>query len=782
MPATSLMQRWPWLVWLAVVVWAAAQISRTAVVTDVTSLLPGPANAEQRLLANQLRDGVSTRILIVGMQLPPLPAGAADAKPSSEQTDALTAASGRLREALAAQKAFAWASNGDIANHQADRDRLFDARYLLGSAITQATFSKAGLATAFKHLEEELASVRGILVRPIATSDPTLETMRLLDHATGQFGNGSSDGPWLSADGRAALFLMETTARGQDTDGRRAAIDAARASAEDALAGWPKNLAKPSVTFAGAGYFSLRSHDAIGRDAERLTLAAVALVALLLWWALRSGGFLGLAVVPVASGALAGFAAVGVVYGSIHGITLAFGVTLIGEAIDYAIYTFVQRDQEGRHAPRFWGQLLLAVLTSLIGFAAMFLSGFQGLQQLALFSIVGLIVAAACTRWLLPALLPLPAQGARGSAFAWLPTLTERMRNVRWPLAVATLAVFALLAHRNDHMWRDNLDSLSAASIADTARDSRYRADIGVPDLRTMLAVRGATLDQAIERTEVATNLLDMLVRDGALRGYASPSALVPSVAAQQRRQAMLPTPRVLREHIREAVTGGNLQAAAFEPFVAAVERARTRSPITPDYYQQTLIGHWLDAQIVAGADGVTVLIPLQGAAPTLALKTGLPGVTLIDLEQDAARMVASYREQALHTALIGALGIVLVLALQIRRWRAVASIVATLFTTVTVTAGVMLQVTGGLTVFNLVALLLVAGVASNYTLFFSTLSDVPAERERASRSVLLAGASTFIGFSVLAFSSAPVLCAIGLTVAIGAAVGLFASMVFAPR
>ena len=91
-------------------------------------------------------------------------------------------------------------------------------------------------------------------------------------------------------------------------------------------------------------------------------------------------------------------------------------------------------------------------------------------------------------------------------------------------------------------------------------------------------------------------------------------------------------------------------------------------------------------------------------------------------------------------------------------------------------------MVEGSLTIFNLVALLLVVGVSSNYTLFFSTLSAVPQERQRAGLSVLLAAASTFSAFAILAWSSSPVLALIGKTVSVGAAVGLVASMVFAPR
>jgi HME family heavy-metal exporter len=81
--------------------------------------------------------------------------------------------------------------------------------------------------------------------------------------------------------------------------------------------------------------------------------------------------------------------------------------------------------------------------------------------------------------------------------------------------------------------------------------------------------------------------------------------------------------------------------------------------------------------------------------------------------------------------------------------------------------------------VLALVSLLLVVGVVSNYTLFFSTLPGEPGARQRASLSVLLAASSTFFAFATLAFSSTPVLGMIGQTVAIGAAAGLVVSMVF---
>ena len=46
------------------------------------------------------------------------------------------------------------------------------------------------------------------------------------------------------------------------------------------------------------------------------------------------------------------------------------------------------------------------MLTSICGFSAMLLSSFTGFAQLGLFTIIGLIVALAVTRWVLPVLLP----------------------------------------------------------------------------------------------------------------------------------------------------------------------------------------------------------------------------------------------------------------------------------------------------------------------------------------------------------------------------------------
>src|SRR4029079_4324802 len=144
-------------------------------------------------------------------------------------------------------------------------------------------------------------------------------------------------------------------------------------------------------------------------DALYFSVIATSLVAALLLLLYRSLRVLLLGLLPVASGALAGSGADSLGCGSVHGITLGFGATLIGEGVDYAIYLFTQiapGTTPEKTLDRIWPTLRLGVLTSICGFSAMLLSSFPGLAQLGLFSIAGLIVAVAVTRYVLPILLP----------------------------------------------------------------------------------------------------------------------------------------------------------------------------------------------------------------------------------------------------------------------------------------------------------------------------------------------------------------------------------------
>jgi hypothetical protein len=90
--------------------------------------------------------------------------------------------------------------------------------------------------------------------------------------------------------------------------------------------------------------FAVASRATIQREVLRLSLLSAAIIVTLLLVIYRSLTALALGLLPVVSGALAAIAAVSLGFGEVHGLTLGFGTTLIGEAVDYSIYLFIQSE------------------------------------------------------------------------------------------------------------------------------------------------------------------------------------------------------------------------------------------------------------------------------------------------------------------------------------------------------------------------------------------------------------------------------------------------------
>jgi predicted exporter len=272
--------------------------------------------------------------------------------------------------------------------------------------------------------------------------DPTGELLRLLELWQPETGPQKREGVWFDARGERALLIARTRAAGFDIDGQERALQrlhALFAQAREAQgATEAQGAAEMRLLVSGPGVFAVASRAAIKRDVSRISLLAVAAVSALLLATYRSLRLLALTLLPVITGVTAGVAAVSLAFGSVHGLTLGFGATLLGEGVDYAIYLFGSAAPGSPSASaggRLWRTLRLGVVTSVCGFGVLMLSDFPGLAQLGLFSISGLLVAFAVTRLVLPELSPAgyetrPLAGAGRRLLA----LVRALPSLRLPL------------------------------------------------------------------------------------------------------------------------------------------------------------------------------------------------------------------------------------------------------------------------------------------------------------------------------------------------------------
>jgi predicted exporter len=777
-------------VWIVLAALAALIAARARYTADLSAFLPNAPTHAQQFLVQQLRDGFVSRLILVDIE---------GADPSARAGLSRTLAA-RLR----ADPAFRSVMNGEATGLERDREFVFEHRYLLSERITPARFTVEGLEEAIGEGIDLLSSPMGLLAKDLFARDPTGETLQVI----GQLGQASAaprvvEGVWASRAGQRALLVAETRAAGSDSDGQERAIVAIRRAFAEAQRGVA--VAPTLLRLTGPGVFAVEARATIEREAVRLSILSSALIATFLLLIYRSLPALLLGLLPVISGALAGVAAVALGFGVVHGVTLGFGVTLIGEAVDYSVYLFIQ----ARHGPAaaadragwtatLWPTIRLGMFTSICGFASLLPSAFPGLAQLGVYSIAGLVTAGLVTRFVLPQLLPanlaIGTAVPLGRALAHARGPLQAARGVLW--LVPVLAAVVLYAQR-DRLWNHELSALSPVPIAEQNLDGELRADLGAPDVRALIVLVGQDQQAVLRAAEALQDALDTLVAQGALAGYQSPSRYLPSLATQEARRASLPPRGELAARLARAVASLPVRAERLQPFVDEIAAARAAPLIRRPDIEATSFAAGVDALLVRHGERWQALVPLQAprtgprayAIDVEAVARAIRGVAtpgveanVLDFKHESDTLYAGYLSEARRLSLFGFAAIVVLLFVSLRSASRVMQVIGPLVLAVLVVMTGFAVGGRELTILHLIGLLLVIAVGSNYALFFDRESpgDDPDAAARMLASLLIANLTTVIAFGALAFSTVPVLAALGSTVAPGTLLALLFSAALA--
>lgn len=758
--------RFATLFWLLAIAVCVVIVTRSSLRTDMGAFLPRANSDAQSALTDQATNGAASHLILLGLTGAPAPV--------------LAALSEGLAARLRQRNEFIDVANGDDASFAGVRDFVWRNRYLLSADVTADRFTVDGLHAALENDLFLLGSDMGGMVQDSLSSDPTGEILSLMGKLQTGGGPRTLAGVWVSADGRQALLLVHSVAAGFDVDGQQqdlatisAAFDAARAAVPEA--------ADTRLVETGPGVFAVRIRNTTKGDVTRLSMLATAGAAGLLLFAYRSPLVLLLGLLPVASGALAAVAAVALRFGFVHGVTLGFGVTLIGESVDYAIYLFTQTAPGERAEDtlvRIWPTLRLGAATSVVGFSAMLFSSFTGFAQLGLFSITGLVAAAGVTRFVLPHLVP-HGFFAPGSGVMARPLLAVQARR-GWLRALVVVAVLAggaaLLLHQGE-LWDSNLADLSPVPAADQAADQALRHDMGVPDERYFVVFRANGEQAALEESESLFVILQGLRARGALGSFDMPSSILPSAKVQRQRQAAIPDDVTLRGRFAQAVAGMPFRADAFAPFFPDAARART-GPVLTESSLPPALALRLSSMLMQGNGGWTVTAPLRGVSDPSAIAAAIaaaqPGAQFVDLNQESVALLRIFQRDATRLAVIGSVAILAVLLVGLRSPARVLAVAAPLAAAVIVTAALLTLGGEKLSIFMVVGFLLIVAVGSNYCLFLERRERDAGMRERAAASVVLANSCTVAAYGLMSLSRIPVLHDIGMTVAIGTFLSLY--------
>jgi predicted exporter len=731
---------------------------------DITDFLPVGQTDAARLMMRQLRSGAATSLILVGIE------GAPPAE--------LARISHALADTIEHSGQFSFVGNGEHAIDGPDERFLYAHRYLLSPVTTAAAFSASALSVDLKKLLELFESSAAPLAEKYGLADPPGAFLELAKIWIGGSQVRTMGGVWFAPDRDRALLVARIGAAGLDLTTQDAADAAIRVGFAAAHPGAVRLLVSGPAVFAREAAHGIRD------DVRLLSIASTLLVAGLLFWRFRSGWVIAAVAVPIALSIAAAALAVQLVFGFVHGITLGFGMTMLGISVDYPVLLIGHRKQAEAASGtlrRIGFSFNMAVTTAVLGLTGMLFSGFPGISQLGLFSVVGLIVAAAATRFVMPRLIV-----AADLAPVWAgdPAALLRVEKLRdWRLlgAIPVAAAVVFLAVHPPTLERD-LANLSPVPQQARDLDAELRKEIGAPDVGQVGVVRGDTEEDVLRREEQAIPAIEAMTRDGAVAGVEYAARFLPSAATQLARRAALPEPAVLSARMAEAETGLPFRPEAFAPFLADVGATREMSPVLLSDIKSPLIASRLQPLLFA-QDGIHygLIVPREvGDAARFAADIGkIDGALYIDIRNETNGIVASYTGQAWRWLALGGVAALVALVAGLRDAGQVARVVLALAAAAIVTVALLDAIGQRISLLHIVSLQLVAGVGLDYALFFARRQLDIEERARTLRTLVTCNAMTLLTFGLLALCETPLLREIGLTVAIGAVASMCFGFLF---
>ncbi|MDH3613123.1 MAG: MMPL family transporter [Gammaproteobacteria bacterium] len=711
---------------------------------DLSAFFPQQTTLAHDVLIEQIRNGPGSRLMVMGI--------------SGAPADELAEASDQLKQALSVDPAFVTVLNGEFSEDTTQTPEPVNSYYLL---MRDVDYSRSALQRTLQLRLQDLAFGGGSALLQLIARDPFLVTLDILERLSPVDMTGDM---WFAADGSAVL-MAETHAASIDIAAQADAVDTVR----QALAALPATTPL-KIDITGVGAFSVELRQTIRAEATKRSILAGAALILVLLVVFRNPRLLLLAALPIGTGFLAGLALVSLLFDTVHGITLAFGFTLLGIAVDYPLHLFshAQHDSGRSAIRRIWPTMRLGVISTAIAYLALVFSGSQGLAQLGVFTAGGVVVAMLATRTWLPLFLDgRQAPPATESAAQQTPEL-------RYLTAIVVLiaALFAIYRTVGAGLWDDNLSSLSPVPVERLSADRALRSATVTPDMRYQLVLHNSSLDALLRDSQAVDLLLADAVDDGLLENWQSVSQLLPSREDQERRQNAIPDQEILRSRLGEALVGTPFRADAFESFAANASLAKSLPPLIPADIAATPLRSWLDSHLLQlSGQWVALVSVVHPAAADLAERVGQwdVAVDFVDLQASSVDLMRDYRNGARKTILAAALIIIGLLWYVRGQFRQTLWIGLTVTSALAITVAVVTTLHSSLTVIHLVALLLVLGLGLDYALFLSRSESLP-ERRATDKGVLACATSTTLAFGILAGSSIPVLKFLGLTVAAGSA------------
>ncbi len=466
-------------------------------------------------------------------------------------------------------------------------------------------------------------------------------------------------------------------------------------------------------------------------------------------------------------------------FGSVHLLTLVFGASLLGVAIDYSLHYFTRLYGAGPTSSReslrqVFPGILLAMVTSVIGYASLAQAPLPGLRQIATFSVAGLIGAWLFVVALYP-LLTAPRQHRFPRKLVALAQLPWRGweyigAGKALPLAVC-LGLVALLVCQQTLKSAEDVRALYQPAPELQQQEQQIQALLPGFAANQFLLLRAENPEALLRLDEQLQPELEGLRTDEAIAGWLGISSMLPSTARQQQDYALL----------AQTVYGDD--GVAWSLMTELGFDADTMIDLQQAFESQRgdwlLPGAWLEAanerqrmlwlRPQKGAASMVTLSGITQLQPLQELAERWPGVEFVDRVAQLSRLLQAQRNWA-GQLLVLAYGVVMLLLVLRYRSIGAAMLVMVPLLASLLTLALLALAAVPISIFHVFAFFLVLGLGMDYSIFAFEAQPGQLGYRLA---ILLSALTSGLSFGLLALSNTPMVQAFGITILLGSVCNL---------
>ena len=526
-----------------------------------------------------------------------------------------------------------------------------------------------------------------------------------------------------------------------------------------------KNKFDVQLLHTGTLFYAAYGVQSAKGEISTIGLGSLVGIILLLLLVYRSVLPLTLALLSIGCGLLVAFVVTVAVFGKVHLFSLVFGASLIGVSIDYAFHYLTERlvnkgiwDAQ-LALKHIFNAITLGLVTSLIGYLGLLITPFPGLQQLSLFSVVGLLAAYLTVVLCYPFLASSPSKAPVPKLQViklWLALWGKPQIRIVLPGLFLLFCALALPSIYFD----DDIRQLQVMPDVLKEQEKQIKTVTGAGENQQLLLVKADNEEALLIRLEVLSEQFAQWQKSAVLLNYQSISQYVPSIKKQQENYQLIAS-------LYDSQKTDLQQSLGFSD---EIKHQAVFAPLLIDDYLASTVSDslgflWLD-KIEEKSAAIVILNQVYDQQLVQQYIEAANDLSSLDKADEISAIFASYRVYISELLVFAYLLVGLLLC-----WRYSFKLAIRVLIPPMIAACVGLAVTSAagipITIFNLLALILILGIGIDYTLFFAELK----ESDKAKSTLLaitLSAITTILSFGLLALSETQAIHGFGITVLSG--------------